>query len=387
MAKRLSHPLYLDRTLKWPGGYAAWLPERIPPVRRVGYTLVDLMRRGLMPSKTIEAFQHETLLADVAWRLLWADTDSKPDAESVADALRYAEGIIVFLHGWAGSGEIWEDLPAMVIQRNPGLVALIPDVNGFGGTPFSTNVPPIDKCDPPAIMRAVELWLDILGVRARPGWAQRRPIIFVGHSMGGATLFFLNEKRWNKGEVGRIALAPALLLNDRQRQLFYRTVGTGIRLTGVSDILDRLVENFIAPRFIQAVAGSGSLKVRAQHKHVFDSTAEGVIAQTFGAMGQLHASFGQSTWPDFVTFLAEKDLLVGQKLTSDLLASIHFHQDQIQRVIGDHYFFSVGGRTDAQHLQNRDMVIAHILAMHLMMLDRLNKKPAKKPRASKKKQL
>jgi pimeloyl-ACP methyl ester carboxylesterase len=382
MAKRASQPQYLDRTLKWPSGYAAWLPERIPPIRRVGYTLVDLMRRSLIPAKVVETFQRETLLADAAWRLLWADTDAKPDAESVADALRSAEGIVLFIHGWAGSGDIWEDLPAMVVQRNPRLVVLIPDVNGFGGTPFSTPVPPIDKCNPPANMRAIELWLDILGIRARPGWPQRRPIILVGHSMGGATLFFLNDKHWKPGEVGRIALAPALLMNDRQRQVFYRTVGTGIRLTGLSDGLDWLVEHFIAPRFIQTVAGSGSAKVRAQHQRVFDSTPEGVIAQTFAAMGQLDAHFSQADWPDFVAFLGEKDLLVGLKPTADLLASMRFQPDQIRQVTGDHYFFSVGGRADAQHIQNRDMLIDEILSMQAAMLGRLNKKPAKKPRAS-----
>src|SRR5262249_32112710 len=155
---------------------------------------------------------------------------------------------------------------------------------------------------------------------------------FVGHSMGGATLFFLNEKFWHKGEVGRIALAPALLLNDRQRQLFYRTVGTGIRLTGINGLVDKLVGKVIAPRFIEAVAGSGSPKVRSQHKHIFDSTPDGVIAQTFAAMGQLQASFHESKWPDFITFLAEKDLLVGLKPTTDLLASMNFHPDQIKQV-------------------------------------------------------
>jgi hypothetical protein len=200
--------------------------------------------------------------------------------------------------------------------------------------------------------------------------------------MGGATLFFLDDKRWKPGEVGRIALAPALLMNDRQRQIFYRTVGTGILLTGLSDFLDWLVENFIAPRFIQTVAGSGSLKVRALHKRVFDTTPEGVIAQTFAAMGRLDAHFDQPSWPDFVTFLAEKDLLVGLRPTADLLDSLHFQPEQIRLVPGDHYFFSVGGRSDPEHLQNREMVVDEILAMQSAMLARLNKKPVKRSRAA-----
>jgi len=381
MANPLPRTLYIEHPLLWPTGYTAWLPERVPTIRRVGYTLVDLMRRGLISPRAVEDFQRETLLADVTWRVLWADTAPRSEAQSVVDALRNARGVVVFIHGWAGSGEIWEDLPSMVVQRNPRLVALVPDVNGFGGTPFSTPNPPFDKCDPPANMRAIELWLDILGIRARSRQTKLRPVIFVGHSMGGATLFFLDEKFWRKGEVGRIALAPALLLNDRQRQLFYRTVGTGIRLTGVSDLLDQLVGKVIAPRFIEAVAGSGSPQVRAQHKRIFDSTPQGVIAQTFAAMGTLQASFSESKWPDFITFLAERDLLVGQKPTSDLLASLHFHPDQIKLVSGDHYFFSVDGRADQEHVQNRNHVVAHILAMHLMMHDRLNPRPEAKTRS------
>lgn len=377
MAHRQHPPSYLDQTPKWPGGYSAWLPERIPPVRRVGYTLIDLMRRGLLPPGKVAAFQRATLLQDFAWRVLWADTDAKPDAESVADTLCHADGLVVFVHGWAGSGEIWEDLPALVIKRNPRLVALVPDVNGFGGSPFSMSLPPIEKCDPPANMRAIELWLDLIGVRAKASWPQRRPLVFVGHSMGGATLFFLNGKTRRKEEIGRIALAPALLMNDRQRQVFYRTIGTGIRLSGLSDGLDRLVENFIAPRFIEMVAGSGSLKVRAQHKRIFDTTPEGVIAQTFAAMGRLNADFKHSQWRNFAVFLAEKDLLVGLKPTSELLERIRFQPEQVRQVSGDHYFFSVGSHADNAHIHNRELVIGEILAMHVRMMNRLKKKPAR----------
>lgn len=364
---------YLKKSPDWPGGYAAWLPERTSSVRRVGYTLVDLVRRGLIDAQAVENFSEQTLLSDFAWRVLWMDTGYKSDAESLANKLQYAEGVLIFIHGWVGSGEIWEDLPALVLKRNPNLIALVPDVNGFGGTPFNISLPPINKCDPPANMRAIEMWLDILGVR-QPASRHKRPFIFIGHSMGAASLFFLNTETWQPGEVGRIALAPALLMNDHQRQRLYKTLGTGIRISGLSDTLDLLVEKVIAPRLIETLAGPGSsLHVRTQHKRVFDRTPEGVIAQTFAAMGHLEAQFNKEEWPDFIAFLGDKDVLVGLQPTLDLLLEINLHRDQIKVVQGDHYFFSVGGSAE-NHAKNRDLVIEDILSMHTTMSAALRKR-------------
>jgi pimeloyl-ACP methyl ester carboxylesterase len=356
----------------WPQGYSAWLPERISPIRRAGYTLVDLTRRGLIDTQAVINFRNETLLSDFAWRAVWADTDEQSDAESLATRLRNAAGIVVFIHGWAGSGDIWEDLPSLVVKANPDLVALVPDVNGFGGSPFSENVPPIDRCNPPANMRAIERWLNLLGLRPSENNGAVRPIIFVGHSMSGASLFFADRATWRKGELGRIALAPALLMNDRQRQLFYRTVGTGIRVSGWATGLDWLTERLIAPRFIERAAGAGSsLRVRAQHHRVFDVTPEGVIAQTFAAMGRLDATFDQKDWPHFIAYLANRDVLVGLRQTRELLERIHLKEDQIREVEGGHYFFSIG--MIEAHSGNRQQVLKDILALHQLMHKALNK--------------
>jgi pimeloyl-ACP methyl ester carboxylesterase len=380
MMKISKRTVYLKNTPDWPGGYAAWLPERVSTVRRVGYTLVDLVRRGLLEANDVMQFREETLLADFKWDLLWADHDSKPDAQSVADALQSAEGIVVFVHGWAGSGKIWEDLPAMVIQRNPKLVALVPDVNGFGGSPFSVKVPPINKCDPPANMKAIEAWLDLLKIRPTENAQQKRPVIFVGHSMGGASLFFANKADWQTDEIGCVALAPALLMNDRQRQRFYKTIGTGIHLSRFSDLIDRLVEKVLAPRLIESWAGrNSSIQVRNQHKRIFDMTSEGTIAQTFAAMGHLNADLRKEQWPAFVTYLAEQDVLVGVKQTHELLASIHMTPAQIRIVEGEHYFFSVG---DSEvNVNNRACVIEDILQLHNRLFSQLS--PKKKARSGK----
>jgi pimeloyl-ACP methyl ester carboxylesterase len=351
-----------DCTLDWASGFTAWLPERIQPVRRVGYTLMDLAHRGLLDEGEVTAFAQDTGLSDFAWRLLWADLDDRPDSESIAETLCHAAGVLVFVHGWDGSGEIWEDLPAMAIARNPGLVALVPDVNGFGGSPFASDTPSPEQCNPPAIMRSIERWLALLSLRAGVS-APKRPFVFVGHSMGGAALFFLDEEQWNPNEVGRIAAAPALLLNDRDRQRFYKALGVGIQLSGINPLIDRVAEDLIAPRIIDALAGWGSERVRAEHQRIYRSTPEGVIARTFAAMGQLTANFHQESWPNFTVFLGHKDRLVGLMPTLDLLQEMKFGPSQVRIALGDHYFFSVGSRADL-HVQNRTLLLEEILAMH-----------------------
>jgi pimeloyl-ACP methyl ester carboxylesterase len=354
---------YLDHTPAWTAGFRAWQAERLWPVRRVDYALHELANRGLINSFLFEAFQIATGLDDFAWRLFWADTDSLPDDQSIAERIRTAEGVLVFIHGWDGSGEVWEDLPAQIIQRNPGLIALVPDVNGFGGSPFSTPLPTIEQCAPPALMSSLEKWLDLLEIRSSSAAPIQRPFIFVGHSMGGAALFFMDETRWNPCEVGRIASAPALLMNDRMRQGFYKALGAGIRFSAWSDLATRLAEEVIAPRVIEAIAGDASDFVRAEHHRIFRETPDGVIAQAFAAMGFLDEELMRDEWHHFHVFLAHRDLLVGLQPTLELLEELRFSPEQIHLALGDHYFFSVG-RNPEMHAVNRALLIEDILALH-----------------------
>lgn len=364
----------LERAPRWVSGYSLSLPERIAPVKRVTYSLRDLVRRDLLDRRAVAAFSDDTHLADFAWRLIWAHECGRPEIESIAAQLCEAWGVLVFLHGWDGSGDIWEGLPALAVLQNPGLLALVPDINGFGGSPFRDERPPFEKCHPPAAMAAVEHWLRVIGLHPDSPSASGlppRPIIFVGHSMGGAALFFLDDTRWRPGEVGRIAAAPALLLNDRQRQTFYRALGTGIQLSGLNEVVDRLTENLIAPRIIDALAGWGSPAVREEHRRIYKHTPESVIARTFTAMGLLDVEPSAQTWADFLVYLAHKDRLVGLQPMLELLEDLHFSPAQIRVALGDHYFFSLGSRA-ALHAKNRALLLDDIGTMARSLRARLN---------------
>lgn len=366
---------YLEAPPAWAGGYSLSLPERVSPVKRVTYTLRDLVRRDLLDRRAVEAFSDSTLLDDFAWRLMWAHNDGLPELESISLRLCEAPGILVFIHGWDGSGEIWEDLPALALLQNPGMLALVPDVNGFGGSAFRVDDPPIGHCDPPAVMAAVEAWLELIGLRIPAGDGRGkvpvRPVVLVGHSMGGAALFFASEDAWHPDELGRIAAAPALLLNDRMRQRFYRALGTGIQLSGWNDFTDRLTTSLIAPRIIDTLTQWGSRAVRAEHYRIYRETPERVVARTCAAMGLLDVELSRQTWRNFVVYLAHKDRLVGLQPALELLEDLHFDPAHIRVALGDHYFFSLGTRP-ALHARNRAMLLDDITRMARSLAWRLN---------------
>ena len=150
-------------------------------VRRAVYDLNSLVEARLIGPRKARRFREVTRLADFTWEATWSIRAGRQPGE----ALSRAEGCVVLIHGWDGSRAIWEDLPTRICLGNPRLFVLAPDVNGFGGSPFAEDLPPLNGCDPAAVMQAVESWVDLLNLRSGPRAHRRyRVLTFVGHSRG-----------------------------------------------------------------------------------------------------------------------------------------------------------------------------------------------------------
>jgi pimeloyl-ACP methyl ester carboxylesterase len=274
------------------------------------------------------------------------------------------QGVVVFMHGWDGTHAIWEQVPALVCAANPNLIALAADVNGFGGSPFVHKLPDLNTCDPAANMAAVQRWIDLLGLRSGPRATRRlRTITLVGHSMSGAALFYLDESRWRPNEVSRLAIAPALLINDALRKSFYIALGVGIWAGSTADVLAWLKRK-LAFSIVGMLIGSASRAVKTEHVRVFNATPKGVLAQTFFAMGAVPHRIEPRQWSSFSVVLGHRDRLVGVKPMLNLLAELGFSSDQIRVLLGDHYLFSVSNQSRRLHARNRELVVEQILALH-----------------------
>jgi pimeloyl-ACP methyl ester carboxylesterase len=346
----------------WINGHGRTRHEAPEGVISASYTLNDIVQAGLIGRERAARFRDQTGLADFAWRVFWPQAAAADGHHE--RAMARAQGVVVFMHGWDGNHTIWEQIPALVCAANPRLVALAADVNGFGGSPFADELPPIGACDPAADMAAVERWIELLELRSSQRATRRlRVITLVGHSMSGAALFYLDESHWREHEVGRLAVAPALLVNDAMRKGFYKALGVGIWAGSTADALGWL-KTRLAPSIVEMLIGAASRAVKAEHVRMFNETPKGVLAQTFFAMGATPHQVKPRRWRHFRVVLGHKDRLVGVNSMLDLLEELGFASDQLRVVLGDHYCFSVSNESRRLHLRNREILIDEILAMH-----------------------
>jgi len=345
----------------WVGGFKTSRQEGQDGVISLSFDLSTLVEKGYLGKRVFARFREATGLADFAWRVVY-NRRSWGGPIARREILGRAQGFVVFIHGWDGSAEIWESLPAMVCQRNPRLVAFVPDVNGFGASPFiEAEMPKVAQCNPEGCMRAVEKWIETMKFKGRKG--TRRVFTFVGHSMGGAALFYINDKDWTEYRVARCAVAPALLCNDTLRQGFYIGLGLGIGAGLQYSLLDKLKEK-LAPWLISELISGASEAVKAEHLKIFAGTDKGTIAQTFYALGQAEEPRRRRRWENFRVILGHKDRLVGVAPMLNLLEDLGFRSEDIRVVLGDHYLFSASRQTRRSHGENRDILLEEILQLH-----------------------
>jgi pimeloyl-ACP methyl ester carboxylesterase len=353
--------------LKWASGFSRREPGRLPNTYTALYSMTDLLQHGAIENNAGRMALMESGLTDLVWKVTWAEDFENPD-EDLPARFYDADGYVVFIHGWTGNHTVWEEMPEMIVRANHRLVALSVAHNGFGRSRFTNENPSLDSCCPPAAMGAIERWVNALKIRRQPGDPNRKTVNFVGHSMGGAALFYLNPMMWDIGEETRYALAPALLLNDTIHRAFFNAMGIGI------SIVDRLrifepIENIVKPNMVNAVCEGSSPFVKTAHTLQYEETPRATTSATFRAMGMLQNWEIAHKWDLFKIMLGHKDTLVGLVPMMDLLSGLEVPAGHIRVVAGSHYMFSVGQETAFQHAQNRELAVEDILHLHEQALD------------------
>ncbi|PJF41079.1 MAG: hypothetical protein CUN54_02950 [Phototrophicales bacterium] len=352
--------------LNWIQGYSERSAGEVPNTYSALYRLSALMTTGHINPGEGRGVLLDNGLADISWKLTWREDHETPD-EHLIERLGDVDGYVIFMHGWTGNHRVWEELPALLALENPRLVSISVDHNGFGNTRFVDETPNLDNCNPPAAMRSLERWLSLLHLRSRQG-DRPKVINFVGHSMGGAALFYLNPLNWRLGEETRYAIAPALLLQDELHSVFFTALGTSINILQYIGFF-KFIERVIKPELIDILCAGASDYVKKLHSTEYEVTPRGITGATLVAMGLLHDHEIPRRWDTFRVILGHKDRMVGLSPMMDLLSDMEFPTANIRVVPGSHYLFSIGKDVVFQHAQNRELVVQDILALHERALD------------------
>ena len=346
-------------SLRWASGCFKRGNGDVPGTFTANYRLSDLINQDLIDVAAARQFLDAAGLIDCVWQMTWAD-DALTPAENLEMRLSSGHGYVIFIHGWTGNHTIWESIPSLVTANDRRLVALAVDHNGFGASVLADDTPSLDFCNPPAAMRTIELLVDLLGLRRLP---EPKVINFVGHSMGGAMLFYLDPDRWQEGEETRYAISPALLLEDEQNRIFYTALGIGIGIVNLVPVFE-IVERALRPSVVDALCQGASSYVKTAHTEQYQETPRGITAATFIAMGLLDNRQIPRNFDLFRVILGHRDRLVDLISMLDLLSTLEFPARNIRVVSGTHYLFSVGIDSVFQHAQNRELVVEDILSLH-----------------------
>ncbi|MEQ8672847.1 MAG: alpha/beta hydrolase [Aggregatilineales bacterium] len=352
--------------MRWVLGYKERSEGAIPNTYTATYGLLDLMNKGYLYAEDVKQMLDDSGLEDFFWQITWPEDFDIPD-EYLVNRIANVQGYVVFVHGWTGNHKIWEELPGRVTMANRQLVSISIDHNGFGKSVLTDVTPSLEACNPPAAMQTLRRWAELVKLRRQPGERSPKVLNFVGHSMGGATLFYLNPMFWNYGEVTRYALAPALLLEDSLHRAFYTTLGVGIGILQRLPALE-IFERFLKPTILKNLAAGATNEVKEIHRKQYDETPRGITGATFMAMGRLANYEIARDWDLFRVMLGHRDPLVGLTDMMDLLGKLELPAGNTRVVPGTHYMFSVGSETPRnayQHAQNRDLVVQDILALHI----------------------
>lgn len=347
--------------IEWARGYVSRGKGDEPNTYTALYSMKKLLNDGYISKRDENGLLLDSNLADFWWEVTWVEDFETPD-EDLPDRFADVQGYVIFIHGWTGNHTIFEALPGRVVSENRRLIAISVDHNGFGKSSFLAE-PAIERCNPPAAMKTLEKWVNAVKIRRQRGDPNPRTINLVGHSMGGATLFYTDPMVWNFGEVTRYALAPALLLEDEIKQAFYTTLGVAIELVNripAFEIFERLVK----PKIISTLCAGASDFIKREHDRQYSETPRGTTAATFTAMGLLQNWEIPRNFDLMRVMLGHRDSLVGLTSMLDLVSKLEFPAANVRVVAGSHYMFSVGQDSAFQHAQNRELVLEDILTLH-----------------------
>lgn len=175
-------------------------------IARADYTLGTLAQAGLVDARALATFRERSAYADLGWSM-YAHT-SRLGPISASSVLARASDVVVLGHGTLCTRRVWRALAAALCRENAQAIVLVPDLLGFGESPYSRENFRPEHGSARALAGALLDWLDLLGVR-------ELPTVLVGHSLAASALLSVSDEMVGE-RVSRVAITPVFPFVDRR---------------------------------------------------------------------------------------------------------------------------------------------------------------------------
>jgi hypothetical protein len=193
---RLLPELRVRAPFAWASG-ADRVFDLAPGIQRADYRLSALEAAGLIHYARCAEFRSRTGYADFGWSVLGRSNR----LGSITEPTAYARAgeLAVMLHGTFCDREAWMGMAPLICRDQGQTLVLVPDLSGFGASPFDVRVAP-EKLGPRPLLDAVLAWLELLSVRELPS-------VLVGHSYAATALLTATDEELGP-RTSRVALTP-----------------------------------------------------------------------------------------------------------------------------------------------------------------------------------
>ncbi|HUQ04070.1 MAG TPA: alpha/beta fold hydrolase [Kofleriaceae bacterium] len=208
----------------YPWSQAARTSELLgPDLVRGDFRLQELAACGRLEPERVMRFLDGAGLADLGFSI-FASSQRLGDLEDPDLLSRVAE-VIVLVHGSTSSRRSWRLLAPALCRDNALALVLVPDLHGFGETPFAAASPSKRHLSLRSNAETVLGLCRLLGL-------VDLPTVLVGHSMGAMSLLTLDDSEVD-AQTARVLINPMYVEHDaklrrgmRGMSLIARAVGS-----------------------------------------------------------------------------------------------------------------------------------------------------------------
>ncbi len=188
-----------------------------PDLMRADYRLSDLQRERLLPAEAARALLTAGGFADVGWSVYGCSTR----LGRLTDPGAYARAteVVVLLHGWAATREVWRTVATAICRDNAQAIVLTPDIYGMGETRWTSSKPARPLFSAEAIIASTQGWQKLLRL-------DEFPTVLVGHSLSAVAVLSTSDEAVGP-RTSRIAINPVFA---RYNPEYRKRLEKGIKL-------------------------------------------------------------------------------------------------------------------------------------------------------------